>query len=122
MGTEGDIKGCFDNISHNWLLNHIQTDRMILKKWLKAGYMEDKQLFPTEAGTPQGGIISPTLANLVLDGLEAKLEAAFKQKRYANRIQTRLKVNYVRYADDFIVTGCSKELLNKKSNQSLRTL
>ena len=111
---EGDIKGCFDNISHNWLLNHIQTDRMILKKWLKAGYMEDKQLFPTEAGTPQGGIISPTLANLVLDGLEAKLEAAFKQKRYANRIQTRLKVNYVRYADDFIVTGCSKELLEQE--------
>lgn len=111
---EGDIKGCFDNIAHDWLLNHIPTDRRILKKWLKAGYMEDRQLFPTEAGTPQGGIISPTLANLVLDGLEAKLEAAFGKKRYANGVPASLKVNYVRYADDFIVTGCSKELLERE--------
>ncbi|RPO18694.1 group II intron reverse transcriptase/maturase [Pseudomonas aeruginosa] len=111
---EGDIKGCFDNISHDWLLGHIPTDREILRKWLKAGYMEDRQLFPTEAGTPQGGIISPTLANLVLDGLEAKLVAAFGRKRYANGVQTRLMVNYVRYADDFIVTGRSKELLEQE--------
>jgi len=48
---EGDIKGCFDNISHDWLLNHIPTDHMVLRKWLKAGYMENRQLFPTEAGT-----------------------------------------------------------------------
>ena len=80
---EGDIKGCFDNIDHDWLLNHAPTDRMILKKWLKAGYMEDRQLFPTEAGTPQGGIISPTLANLALDGLEARLKAALGRTRYA---------------------------------------
>lgn len=111
---EGDIKGCFDNISHDWLMGHVPTDRKILKKWLKAGYMEDRQLFPTEAGTPQGGIISPTLANLVLDGLEAKLDAAFGRKRYANGVQTRLMVNYVRYADDFIVTGRSKELLEQE--------
>ncbi|SEB32933.1 group II intron reverse transcriptase/maturase [Pseudomonas marginalis] len=111
---EGDIKGCFDNISHDWLMGHVPTDREILKKWLKAGYMEDRQLFPTEAGTPPGGIISPTLANLVLDGLEAKLDAAFGRKRYANGVQTRLMVNYVRYADDFIVTGRSKELLEQE--------
>ncbi|EPG4091532.1 group II intron reverse transcriptase/maturase, partial [Pseudomonas aeruginosa] len=111
---EGDIKGCFDNISHDWLMGHVPTDREILRKWLKAGYMEDRQLFPTEAGTPQGGIISPTLANLVLDGLEAKLDAAFGRKRYANGVQTRLMVNYVRYADDFIVTGRSKELLEQE--------
>ncbi|MDX3928924.1 MAG: group II intron reverse transcriptase/maturase [Shinella sp.] len=111
---EGDIKGCFDNISHDWLLANIPTDRTILKKWLKAGYMEDRQLFPTEAGTPQGGIISPVLANLVLDGLETRLDAAFGRKRYANGVQTRLMVNYVRYADDFIVTGRSKELLEQE--------
>jgi RNA-directed DNA polymerase len=111
---EGDIKGCFDNISHDWLLTHIPTDHTILKKWLKAGDMEDRQLFPTEAGTPQGGIISPTLANLVLDGLEAKLEAAFGRKRYAKGKQTCLMVNHVRYADDFIVTGRSKELLEQE--------
>jgi len=111
---EGDIKGCFDNISHDWLMGHIPTDREILSKWLKAGYMEDRQLFPTEAGTPQGGIISPTLANLVLDGLEAKLEAVFGRARYINGKQTRLAVNYVRYADDFIVTARSKELLEQE--------
>jgi RNA-directed DNA polymerase len=76
--------------------------------------MEDRQLFPTETGTPQGGIISPSLANFVLDGLEAKLEVAFGRKRYANGVQTCLMVNYVRYADDFIVTGCSKELLERE--------
>lgn len=111
---EGDIKGCFDNISHGWLLANIPTDRTILKKWLKAGYMEDRQLFPTEAGTPQGGIISPVLANLVLDGLEAKLNAKFRRKRYANGIRICPMVNYVRYADDFVVTGRSKELLEQE--------
>jgi RNA-directed DNA polymerase len=103
---EGDIKGCFDNISHDWMLAHIPTDRTILTKWIKAGYMEDRQLFPTEAGTPQGGIISPTLANLVLDGLEAKLDSVFGKTRHIDGKRTRLAVNYVlRYADDFIVTG-----------------
>lgn len=111
---EGDIKGCFDNISHDWLLGHIPTDRMILKKWLKAGYMEDRQLFPTEAGTPQGGIISPTLANLVLDGLQAELRARIGRTRYVGGKQVKLGVNYVRYADDFIVTGRSKELLEQE--------
>ncbi|MFQ8213684.1 group II intron reverse transcriptase/maturase [Klebsiella pneumoniae] len=111
---EGDIKGCFDNISHDWLLGHAQTDREILSKWLKAGYMEDRQLFPTEAGTPQGGIISPTLANLVLDGLETRLLTKFGRPRYANGGETKLMVNYVRYADDFIVTGRSKELLEQE--------
>src|ERR1035437_2227292 len=64
---EGDIRGCFNNISHAWMLTHIPTDKEVLKKWLKAGFMENRTLFPTEAGTPQGGIISPTLANLTLD-------------------------------------------------------
>ena len=67
---EGDIRGCFDNISHEWMLRHIPMDKEVLRKWLKAGFMENRILFPTEAGTPQGGIISPTLANLTLDGLE----------------------------------------------------
>ena len=65
---EGDIKGCFDAISHEWLLTHIPLEKAILKKWLKAGYMEQHILHPTEAGTPQGGTISPVLANMTLDG------------------------------------------------------
>src|ERR1700678_653027 len=71
---EGDIKGCFDHISHDWMLAHIPMDAVILKKWLKAGYVDNRTLFPTGAGTPQGGIISPTLANLTLDGLERFLK------------------------------------------------
>jgi hypothetical protein len=97
---EGDIKGCFDNISHEWLLANTLIDRKILEKWLRAGFIENRQLFPTEAGTPQGGIISPTLANLVLDGLEAKLKTACGINRRINGTRTRLKINYVRYADD----------------------
>ena len=53
---EGDIRGCFDNISHEWMLDHILTDKEVLRKWLQAGFMENRMLFPTEAGTPQGGI------------------------------------------------------------------
>ena len=51
---EGDIKGCFDHISHDWMLQHIPTDATVLQKWLSAGYVENRTLFPTEAGTPQG--------------------------------------------------------------------
>jgi len=111
---EGDIKGCFDNISHDWLLNHAPTDRMVLWKWLKAGYMENRQLFPTKTGTPQGGIVSPTLANLVLDGLETRLKTVFRNTHYINGVQTELKINLVRYADDFIVTGRSRGLLEQE--------
>ncbi len=69
---EGDIRGCFDNISHEWLLAHAPMDRAILRKWLKPGYMEKHSLYATEQGMPQGGIISPVLANLALDGLERR--------------------------------------------------
>ena len=106
---EGDIKGCFDNISHDWMLAHIPTDKVILKKWLKAGYMDKNILHPTEDGTPQGGIISAVLANLTLDGLEAKLKARFPQR--STKSKQAQQVNVVRYADDFIVTGRTKELL-----------
>jgi RNA-directed DNA polymerase len=60
---EGDIKACFDQISHSWLREHIPINRTVLGQWLKAGYLEKRTLYPTAAGTPQGGIISPVLAN-----------------------------------------------------------
>ena len=110
---EGDIKGCFDNISHDWLLDNVLTDKIILKKWLKAGFVEKRQLFPTESGTPQGGIISPVLANLTLDGLEAELMSRWN-RYWSNGRWINPKVNFVRYADDFIVTGNSKELLEQE--------
>ena len=99
---EGDIRGCFENISHAWL-----------RKWLKAGFIENRTLFPTEAGTPQGGIISPTLANLTLDGLERLLKETFRIRQANGKVHNP-KVNFVRYADDFIITGSSKELLENE--------
>lgn len=106
---EGDIQGCFDNISHDWMIANIPTDKVVLQKWLKAGYVYQNELFPTHAGTPQGGIISPALANMTLDGLEAMLA-----KRFPNAKWTARKMRVVRYADDFIITGCSKEWLEEE--------
>lgn len=101
---EGDIHACFERISHTWLEAHVPMDTTLLHKWLKAGIMEQQVVTPTEAGTPQGGILSPVLANLALDGLEARLRDQFPPAR-------RAKVNLARYADDFLVTGSSRELL-----------
>ena len=78
---EGDIQSCFDGISHDWLLNHVPMDRVILKKWLTAGYMEKHVLHETTDGTPQGGIISPALANCALDGLERLLKEKYPKGR-----------------------------------------
>jgi RNA-directed DNA polymerase len=70
---EGDIKGCFDNIQHKWLMDNIPMDKRILSKFLNAGYVFNKELFPTDVGAPQGGTISPTLANMTLDGIERSI-------------------------------------------------
>ncbi len=102
---EADIKSCFDKIDHDWLLKYVPMDKMILRKWLKAGYLEQGIFYDTIAGTPQGGVISPTLANFALNGLERLLKEHFPTMRLG------LKVNIIRYADDFIVTGNSRELL-----------
>jgi RNA-directed DNA polymerase len=108
---EGDIRACFDRIGHDWLLAHIPMDKGILRKWLKAGYIEKRVLKPTEEGTPQGGICSPVLANMTLDGLERKL-----RERYPKRPGHGSKgmINLIGYADDFLVTGDSKEKLENE--------
>jgi len=108
---EGDIKGCFDAISHEWLLTHIPMEKAILKKWLKAGYMEQHVLYPTEAGTPQGGTISPVLANMTLDGLERAIHEVIPPTTRRSR---EAKVHLIRYADDFLISGSSKELLEQE--------
>lgn len=110
---EGDIKGCFDNISHEWIEAHIPMDKTILHKFLKCGYIETGKLFPTENGTPQGGAISPTISNMVLDGLERMLNRRFHGRQYKDGWHSP-KVNFIRYADDFIVTGDSKEILEEQ--------
>ncbi|MBN2583063.1 MAG: group II intron reverse transcriptase/maturase [Planctomycetes bacterium] len=125
---EGDIKGCFDNISHAWLVEHAPMEKRILRQWLKAGYMEEGAFFDTESGTPQGGIISPVLANLTLDGLERLLYEQFQRKGMkggnwthgSRRFLDNPKVNLVRYADDFIITGTTKELLEDEVKPLVR--
>jgi len=101
---EADITGCYDNISKSWLMENIPIEKRILRQWLNAGYVENGITFPTRKGTPQGGIISPTLANMTLDGLEKVIHAA---------VPRRSRVNFDRYADDFISTGKSKIILEE---------
>ena len=98
---EGDIRGCFDHLSHEWMVEHIPTDHGKLRSWLRAGFMERGVFHPTRAGTPQGGIISPTAANMALDGLQSFLQRRFKGQ----------SVYLVRYADDFIITATTKAVL-----------
>ena len=100
---EGDIKGCFDNISFQWMLDNISMDKLVLHKWLRAGYVENGIQYPTRKGVPQGGIISPTLSNLVLDGLENAVRCA---------VPRQSRTNFIRYADDCAPRRRRKEFLN----------
>jgi len=97
---EGDIRGCFDNISHEWLLKNIPMDKKVLAEFLKAGFLYEGVYHSAIMGTAQGGIISPILANLTLDGMKTLLDNQFKNK----------KVNFVRYADDWVITTESREV------------
>ena len=105
---EGDIKACFDKISHEWLLTHVPMDHQVLRKWLNAGFLEKHAYFATTEGTPQGGCLSPALANWTLDGLQRLLAERFAKTL---KQQWMNKVHLVRYADDFLITGTSKGLL-----------
>jgi len=117
---DADIKGAFDNISHDYILKTIGhvPGRELIKQWLKAGYMEDEIFRVTESGTPQGGVISPLLANIALHGLGELLASYTKVKEYQpspkakkQRVtkQKLARYGYCRYADDFIVTAETKE-------------
>lgn len=107
---EGDIRACFDTLSGKWLEDNILTDKVILSKWLTAGYMEEKVLYPTFDGVPQGGIISPALLVLALRGLEEVAKQAASRKDMINGIS---------YADDFVITGATKAVLEDKVMPSL---
>ena len=110
---EGDIKGCFDNINHEWLQNNIPTDKSIMKQFLKSGYIYEEKLFPTETGSPQGGAISSIYANMTLDGLEKVIQDKYHRNsngRIENHHRAKTKVNLIRYADDFVITANSKEI------------
>ncbi|WP_440800712.1 group II intron reverse transcriptase/maturase [Serratia marcescens] len=114
---EGDIRGCFDNFSHEWILKHIPMDKAVLRKWLQAGYIDKGTLYETRAGTPQGGIISPVIANMVLDGLESTVKAFSGISR---RSQKKFKIHVIHYADDFVVTCASKGMLEEQILPAIR--
>lgn len=110
---EGDIKGCFDNINHEWLQNNIPMDKIIMKQLLKSGYIYEEKLFPTETGSPQGGAISSIYANMTLDGLEKVIQDKYHRNskgKIENHYRAKTKVNLIRYADDFVITANSKEI------------
>lgn len=111
---EADIKGFFDNIHHQWIMDNIPMNKHILKQFLKAGFLEKNQFHSSESGVPQGGSISPTIANMTLDGLtDVVKEAGRKVKRHAIKSgrARRPWVHLIRYADDFVVTALSKRML-----------
>lgn len=101
-----DIKGFFDNISHEFVMKAVGNfpARKLIQQWLKAGYMEDGAFYDTEAGTPQGGIVSPLIANIALHGMEEVLGVKYNKKN--NPIGS---IRIVRYADDFVVFSETKE-------------
>jgi RNA-directed DNA polymerase len=101
---EGDIQGFFDNIRFSWIEEHLPMNKQVLSKWLKSGFVERGTLYPTTAGVPQGGIVSPVISNMVLDGLE-QVVCSYP------RFRRRYNIHYVRWADDFIVTAKSREVL-----------
>ena len=100
---EADIKACFDRISHEWLLNNIPLPKRILRQWLTSGYLSNNVFHETDEGTPQGGVISPILCNMTLDGLQKRV--------IKGRNKKVRKLNIIRYADDFIITGASPDYL-----------
>lgn len=98
--VDADVKGAFDNIGHEALLDAIGTfpAKGLVRQWLKAGYVEHGRWHPTEAGTPQGGVISPLLANIAFHGMEEATGV-----KYDNRGQIVGTRALVRYADDFLL-------------------
>lgn len=111
---DADIAGCFDNISHEALLARLPVFTAVIRRWLKAGVVELGKLAPSEAGTPQGGIVSPLLMNVALDRLEREFGCERPdgtQIPPAKRKRRDRGVNLLRYADDFVVTAPSREIL-----------
>lgn len=97
---KADIKSCFDNISHEWIMEHIPIDKEILLKFIKNGYIDNEELHSVNKGISQGGSISTVIFNMVLDGLENELIQNFNSN-----------LQFIRYADDIVVIGYDKDIL-----------
>ncbi len=114
---DADIAKCFDRIDHNSLLNKLETFPAIrrqIRAWLKAGVMDSKQLFPTNEGTPQGGVISPLLANIALHGMEESIKDLMERlPGKSGRRDRRQAVSLIRYADDFVIIHEDQDVIQK---------
>jgi len=125
---DADIAGCFDNIDHQALLRKLNASKRVrktIRAWLKAGAIDGKTLYPTEAGTPQGGVISPLLANRALHGMETWLteqilpnlkEWGKRKYGYAMKGNLLRSFSVIRYADDFVIIHENEEII-AKANQ-----
>lgn len=110
---DADIAKCFDRINHDYLirkLNTYPTMRRLIKSWLKAGWVFQGERAESHEGTPQGGIISPLLANVALHGMENRLKQ-FAESLGGNKSKNRSSMTYVRYADDFVILHPSQEVI-----------
>ncbi len=109
---DADISGCFDNINHEALLKRIPMFVLTIRRWLKAGVIEFGSFYQTKLGTPQGGIISPLLANIALNGMEREFGIETKNGFYyapSSRKGMNKGISLIRYADDFIVCAPTRE-------------
>lgn len=121
---DADISGCFDHIAHEPLLARIPVFQTVVRRWLKAGVVELGHYQDTEEGTPQGGVISPLLANIALDGMERLFHcetSSGQQICPAWRTGLDRGVSLVRYADDFAVTAPSREVLETYVKPKLKS-
>jgi len=105
---DADIKGFFDNISHDWIMANIPLNNHVLNEFLKAGFIHEFSFNETEFGVPQGGIISPTIANMVLDGLERTVSNSLVRAK----VMLASRVRVIRYADDFVIVATHQWILD----------
>ena len=121
---EGDFKGCFDNLSHDFILKQLKGFPLkgVVERILNAGYLDNNVFNETDKGTPQGGLLSPLLANIALSGLEEYLNISYKEEYYYQNgekhttYRTNGKYRVVRYADDFVIFSKTKEEIGKVRN------
>ncbi|WP_366510894.1 group II intron reverse transcriptase/maturase [Moorena sp. SIO3F7] len=118
---DADISKCFDKINHEKLLkklNTFPTMKRLIKGWLKAGVIDEGTLSSTDEGTPQGGIISPLLANIALHGMEETIKEyvenlSYKETSVRGKRDRRRSISLIRYADDFVIIHKNKEVGEK---------
>lgn len=112
---DADIAKCFDRINHEKLLEKLETYPQLkreIRTWLKRGFMDGKQWFPTKEGTPQGGVISPLLANIALHGMELEIKK-FARTLKGDKWKNTKSISLIRYADDFVILHKDLEVIHQ---------